>query len=217
VMYSYNDRTIAAVSDLSTSYVVKVGASLYNYDGTEVWSQDAMVDVFPDKVSVAFTVPQPANLSTTYFLKLSAMDRFSRVTSENFYWLSTKPDELDWSKTTGVNTPQSAYADLTALQDLPAATVKSEVSKPKPAPDGLTERAITLQNTGKPLAFMVHARLLDAAGHDVIPTLWDDNFVNLIHGESRTIRFRYRPEGPGVGYHIVVDAWNLRPARVSLP
>ena len=96
---------------------MKVTATLYNFDGTEKWTQDAMVDVFPETASVAFTVPQLPDLSTTYFLKLYATDRFSKVASDNFYWLSTKPDELAWDKTHDtVNTPQSAYADMTALQ-----------------------------------------------------------------------------------------------------
>src|SRR5271165_3546979 len=77
VLYSYNDRSVAVVRSLNTSYVVKVTATLYNFDGTQKWTQDAMVDVFPDKASVAFTVPELADLSTTYFLKLYATDRFS--------------------------------------------------------------------------------------------------------------------------------------------
>ncbi len=54
--------------------------------------------------------------------------------SDNFYWLSTKPDEMDWQKTAGTaTTPQSAYADMTALQSLPPVTLRVQ-TKPAASP-----------------------------------------------------------------------------------
>ena len=104
---------------------------LYNLEGTQTWTQDATVDVGPDKASVAFTVPQLPELSTTYFLKLYATGRDGKVESNNFYWLSTKPDEMDWNATHGTAvTPQSAYADMTALQSLAPAQVRVETKPP---------------------------------------------------------------------------------------
>ncbi len=143
------------------------------------WTQDAMVDVFPETASVAFTVPQLADLSTTYFLKLYATDRFSKVASDNFYWLSTKPDEMAWDKTHDtVNTPQSAYADMTALQRshtrfaagadqtcrlaLRNAHCRASCAAPTTPPVSATEcdggflyQQLTVSNPTKTLAFMV--------------------------------------------------------------
>ena len=115
-------------------YAVKVTASLYNLDGTQKWTNDAMIDVARDTPTVAFEVPQVPDLSITYFLKLSVNDRFGKVASENFYWLSTKPDEMAWEKTHDtVNTPQSAYADMTALQSLPPVALRVQ-TKPADSP-----------------------------------------------------------------------------------
>ena len=241
VLYSYNDRSIAVVSSLSTSYVVKVTATLYNFDGTQKWTQDAMVDVFPDKASIAFTVPQLPDLSTTYFLKLYATDRFSKVESDNFYWLSTKADEMDWEKTHGTaTTPQSAYADMTALQDLAPVTLRVQTKpaaspcaipfavKPQAAPTtppvaaaecdgGFLYQQLTVSNPAKTVAFMVHLRLVKSDGEDVVPALFDDNFVSLLPGESRTIGVRYRAADLGKApAHYQVSGWNVAVESVPL-
>ncbi|HVP50457.1 MAG TPA: beta galactosidase jelly roll domain-containing protein [Candidatus Bathyarchaeia archaeon] len=241
VMYSYNDRSVAVVSSLRTSYVVKVTAALYNIDGTQKWAHDAMVDVFPDKASVAFTVPELPDLSTTYFLKLYATDRFSKVESYNFYWLSTKPDELDWQKTrdTAV-TPQSAYADMTALQNLPQVSLRVQAKTatspcsvpyavhPAAAPTtppvtssecegGFLYQVLTVSNPTKTLAFMAHLRLLKSAGEDVLPAFFDDNFISLLPGEVRTIGVRYRAADLGKApAHYEVSGWNVQTESVPL-
>ena len=241
VMYSYNDRSVAVVTTLNTSYAVKVTATLYNLDGTEKWTQDAMVDAGPDKAAVAFTVPQPSDVSTTYFLKLYAAERDSRVASYNFYWLSTKPDEMDWNATHGTAvTPQSAYADMTALQSLPPAQVRVE-TKPAVSPcalpyavhpqagpttppvkasecdAGFLYQQLAISNPAKTLAFMVRLRLVKGDGEDVVPALFDDNFISLMPGESRTVGVRYRASDlDRTPAHFEVSGWNVQAENVAV-
>ncbi len=193
VMYSYNDRSIAVVADNASLSAVKVTAALYNLDGTQKWAQNETVDVTRDRATVAFTVPQPSELSTAYFLKLVAFEKNGKVASENFYWLSTQPDEMDWQKTrdTAV-TPQSAYADMTALQQLapvalrvqtrpaaspcatpfavkPAAGATTPPVAPAECDGGFLYQQLTVSNPTKTLAFMVHLRLVKGDGQDVCP------------------------------------------------
>jgi exo-1,4-beta-D-glucosaminidase len=241
VMYSYNDRSVAVVTTLNTSYAVKVTATLYNLDGTQKWTQDAMVDVGPDKASVAFTVPEPSVVSTTYFLKLYATDHDSRLESYNFYWLSTKPDEMDWNATHGTAvTPQSAYADMTALQSLAPAQVRVQ-TKPAASPcavpyavhpqagpttppvkasecdEGFLYQPLAISNPAKTLAFMVRLRLVKDDGEDVVPALFDDNFISLMPGESRTVGVRYRASDLGrTPAHFEVSGWNVQAENVPM-
>jgi exo-1,4-beta-D-glucosaminidase len=219
--------------------VVKVTAALYTLDGIQKWSQDATVDVSPDRASVAFTIPQPSDLSTTYFLKLYATDRYSKVESYNFYWLSTKPDEMNWQSTRGTaTTPQSAYADMTALQTLPPVDVRVQARPatspcatpyavhPQAAPTippvsasecdgGFLYQQLTISNVGNFVAFMVRLRLVKDDGEDALPTFFEDNFFSLLPGESRTIGVRYRSADLGkTPAHFEVGGWNV-PAQNS--
>jgi exo-1,4-beta-D-glucosaminidase len=241
VMYSYNDRSIAVVSSLNASYTVKVTAALYDINGVQKWTQESMTDVSPDKASVAFNVPQFSDISTTYFLKLYATDRSGKVESDNFYWLSTKPDELDWNGTHGTaTTPQSAYADMTTLQSLPPVALRV-LTKPAASPcavpyavrpqaapttppvtaaecdGGFLYQQITLSNPGKFLAFMTHLRLVKSDGEDVIPAFFEDNFVSLLPGESRVIGVRYRTADIGrQSAHYDISGWNVTQQTVPV-
>ena len=235
-LYDYATRSVVVVTDIGENgYAVKVTASLYNLDGTEKWTHDAMVDVSRDKPTVAFTVPQLPELSTTYFLKLSATDRFGKVTSDNFYWLSTRPDEMAWDKTHDtVNTPQSAYADMTGLQDLAPVAVRVQtkpadsacslpiavrptaapITKPVVSPEceqGLQFVQMTLTNSARTPAFMVHLRLVKADGEDMVPAFFEDNFVSLLPGESRYLAVFYRAADLGKApARLEVSGWNVQ-------
>ncbi len=241
VLYSYNDRTIAVVSDAVTVNAVRVTAHLYNFDGTQKWTQDALVDVAPDKATVAFSVPQLSDLSTTYFLKLTAADRSDKILSDNFYWLSTKSDEMDWQSTRGTaTTPQLTYADMSALQHLAPVSLRLQTkpaASPCPTPfavhpqgapttppvilpgceDGTQYEQLTVTNPTKTLAFMVHLRLVKSDGEDIVPAFFDDNFVSLLPGESRTIGARYRGDDAGkLPAHFEVSGWNVPAENVPL-
>ena len=105
---------------------------------------------------------------------------------------------------------------MTALQDLPKVTVKTTLAATTEAPDGFVERALTLQNTSKAFAFMVHLRLTKSSDQDVV-AFWSDNFVTLLPSESRRITLHYRPEdAPAGASHIIVDGWNVSPQTVNL-
>ena len=170
-----------------------------------------------------------------------ATGRDSKVTSENFYWLSTKPDELDWGKTrdTAV-TPQSAYADMTGLQDLVPVALRVQAKpvdsacsipiavhpmaaptiKPVVAPEceqGLQFVQMTVSNPTKTLAFMVHLRLVKSDGEDVIPAFFEDNFISLLPGESRYLAVFYRSADVGKApAHLEVSGWNAQSQNIAL-
>jgi exo-1,4-beta-D-glucosaminidase len=73
-----------------------------------------------------FELPQIEGLSPAYFLDLRVTDGSGKLVGSNFYWLSTKPETLDWSKSNWYTTPTASYADYTALASCPK--VKLNVS-----------------------------------------------------------------------------------------
>ena len=81
------------------------------------------------------TVPAPTAppaAARTYFVELRLI-RGRHVVDRNVYWLSTQPDQVDWSKTIGQpQATMTGYADLRQLRQLPAAQVTvSASSHPK--------------------------------------------------------------------------------------
>jgi exo-1,4-beta-D-glucosaminidase len=191
-----------------------VKADVYNLDGTLKFSKTITTEVDPDGIKKCFDIPQIADLSDVYFLRLILKDASQKTKSINWYWLSKKPDDLNWKSSKWYYTPQSAFADYTSLKDMPATTLSVKYSTAKK--ENETTQNITITNTGKAVAFFVHVRVLkeNPDSHrdadDILPVIFSDNYISLAPGESRTIECSYENKDAGNGTpYILTTAWNL--------
>jgi exo-1,4-beta-D-glucosaminidase len=217
VQYSYDDRSIVVVNSYYRAFKgMKVTAKVYNLDLSERFSKQATVDVPPDSANTVFTIPAIEGLTTTYFIRLVLEDSESKVVSRNFYWLSTKPDVLDWEKTVWYYTPTKSFADLTALRTLPEVELKGS-STTEVEGDGIVTR-VKVENPSNNLAFFIHMLVTQGQrGQDVLPILWEDNYFELMPGEERELRATYaRKDLQGRTPIVEIDGWNvLRATLVS--
>lgn len=129
--------------------------------------------------------------------------------STNFYWLSTRAETLSYGSSTWYHTPTSQYADYTALNGMPAATVNVTRSSTSDGTNG--ETRVTIQNTSSGIAFFIRARLSrGSGGPSVAPVFWDDNYISLAPGESREIVARYAVgDLQGAAPMVEVRGWNV--------
>src|SRR5580692_1450422 len=176
VQYSYDDNSVAVINGTYEAVKgTKVTAKLYNIDAKEKASHEATLDLVPDSATKAFDLPKVDDLTKTYFLRLELHDPSGKLLSDNFYWLSTKPDTLDWKhKQDTVYTPQAEFGDLTGLNTLPQ--VKLDVTSTKENKGGGSGVRISVRNPSGSIAFMVHLRVTNRNGEDVTPILWSDNY-----------------------------------------
>jgi exo-1,4-beta-D-glucosaminidase len=211
VQYSYDDNSVAVVN--STYEAVKnarVTANLYNIDAKEKGARDATLDLAPDSSVKAFDLPKPSDLTRTYFLRLQLSSSEGKVLSDNFYWLSTKPDVMDWKhRRDTVYTPQAEFGDLTGLSQL--APAKVTVGKQIRGQGKSSEMVVTVENQSSGIAFMVHARVTQGRdGEDLTPIFWSDNYFSLLPGEQRTVTARWDPSNlAGKQPVLIVDGYNL--------
>jgi exo-1,4-beta-D-glucosaminidase len=209
VQYSYDDRSVVVVNSFYRTFAgLRVTAKVYNLDMQEKFSKTAVVDAGEDSSTRALELPEIGGLSSTYFVNLMLEDGSGKMVSRNFYWLSTKPDVLDWDKSTWYHTPTKSFADYSALNALPAVDLQVTA---KAAQDAAT---VTVSNPGKTLAFAVHLKVKKAAdGEEILPVLWDDNYFALLPGEARQVTASYRSRDAGRGTPVVeVDGWNVKAA-----
>jgi exo-1,4-beta-D-glucosaminidase len=211
VQYSYDDNSVAVVNGKYHPLAgLKVSAKIYALDGTEKYSHDATLEVPADTSIKAFELPPPDQWSTTYFLRLELHDAAEKLVSDNLYWLSTKPDTLDWKKRRGTAyTPQKDYGDLSALNQLP--TVKLVVDERMQYDRSSVSVRVTVRNPEKAVAFMVRLRLTSGkGGEDIVPVFWDDNYVTLMPGEHRALTATYEVSAlAGATPVVEVDGWNI--------
>ena len=78
---------------------------------------------------------------------------------------------------------------------------------------------VHLHNPSKALAFQVAVEAARLNGENIVPTLWSDNYVELMPGESVTLTGML-PAHPPEKYDVNVSAWNapavtLHPAAAT--
>jgi exo-1,4-beta-D-glucosaminidase len=210
--FSYDDRTIAVVNGKQEAQNgLKLVAKVYDISMKERYSREASVDVAADAVARAFAIPEPADISTTYFLNLQLFSSSGELLTRNFYWLSTKQDVPDFTKTEWYYTPLSAYADFTALQNLPKVKLTASMSLTKSNDE--TSARITVENPNTALAFLVRLRLLKGKdGPEVLPIFFDDNYLSLLPGEKRETSLKVRTADlAGAQPTLSIDGFNVSP------
>jgi exo-1,4-beta-D-glucosaminidase len=209
-VYGYDDHSIWVVSSQYEDVKgLKLTTKIYNLDATEKFTQSNTVDAPADSTAKIFALPDVAGLSPTYFLALRLEDSTGKLVGSNFYWLSTKPETLDWAKSNWWMTPTASYADFTALSQLPKVKLKVTDHSERKGEEEMTH--VTLQNPSKSLAFFVRLKVVKGVkGEEILPVVWEDNYISLMPGEKREVTATYRASELGAAKPVVeVSGWNV--------
>ena len=208
-VYSYDDGSIWVVSSqYEDAKGLKLTAKVFNLDMTEKFSQQETVDAAADSTNKVLTLKEIQDLSPTYFLALRLEDASGKLVGSNFYWLSSKPETLDWEKSNWYTTPTASYADYTALSQLPKVKLNvTSRNERKGGADAVTH--VTVENPSKSLAFFVRLKV-NKEGKEILPVLWEDNYFSLLPGEKREVNATYRASELGTAKPAVeVSGWNV--------
>jgi len=210
-LYGYDDRSIWLVSSqYQDAKGLKLVTKIYNLDMTERFSHEDSLDAPADSTSKIFTLPENlADLSPVYFLVLRLTNSAGKLVGSNFYWLSTKPETLDWSKSNWWMTPTASFADYTALAQLPKVKLIVSQHTERKGEESITH--VTVDNPNKSLAFFVRLKLTKGEkGEEILPVVWEDNYISLLPGEKRQVAATYRAAELGSAKPAVeVSGWNV--------
>ena len=213
-IYSYDDRTIAVVNDNKPRAPVRgvhLRARILGLDNSEKFAKDTVIDIPADSTLRLFALPQPSNLATpAYFVDLRLTGANGKPISSNFYWLSTKMDALSDSSTWYM-TPVTNYADFTSLRSMPQSAVNVSAHSSRSGGAGTT--TVTVKNPTNAIAFFVRLQVVGKGGEEALPVTWEDNYITLLPGESRTLTARYNVRDLGGGApSVIVTGWNIHRA-----
>ena len=209
-LYGYDDHSIWLVSSqYEDAAGLKLTTKIYNLDMTEKFTQENAVNAPADSTAKIFTLPDVEGLTPTYFLALKLQDSTGKVVGSNFYWLSTKQEALDWGKTTWWMTPTASFADFTALSQLPKVKVNVSERSERKGEEEITH--VIVENPSKSLAFFVRLKVdKGTKGEEILPVIWEDNYISLMPGEKREVTATYRAAELGTATPTVeVSGWNV--------
>ena len=142
------------------------------------------------------------------------LDKNRHVISTNFYWLPKTLSTYDWSVEHEQKHPYytglTSYEDLSMLNQLKKVHLEASASVRRPA-EG-EEVRVQIHNPSRDLAFQVQLSLVDdKSGEEILPVLWEDNYVSLLPGESRVVTARYSSAVTASQLRLEVNGWNIEP------
>lgn len=206
-LYAYDDHAIWVVSSRYEDVKkLSLSAKVYDSDMQERFSRQESVDAAADSTNKVFTLPEIANLTPVYFLKLTLADESGKLVGSNFYWLSKKPETITHGTINVAEAFAQTYADFRSLSQLPKATVKATTRTTEEHGQQVTH--IRLHNEDASLAFFVRLNLSSCDGTEILPVLWNDNYISLIPGETREVTATYRHPRPEP-IRIDFTGWNV--------
>jgi hypothetical protein len=227
IMYSYDNGSVK-IANLTneTRRGLHAKAEFIDLDGSvRGVSQADVATLAGQDVQQVLTPAVPAGIATTPFLRLT-LTQGGRPVSRNVYWLSAKPDTLDWAGTIdegdGAAYAPDGYADLTGLRSLGPANVRVNTATHRSGADEVTTVTITNVSRTPTPAFLTRAdvRRGTADGkplpgdNQVLPILWSDNDVTLWPGETQTLTATYpHDQLRGARPAVTVTGWNAHVVR----
>jgi len=213
--YGYDDHTVYAVND---SRFPKAGltASVRAFDlsANEIFNRSFEIELPPASAQPLVSLADLDPATPVWFLDLVLRDDSGADLARNFYWLSIRPDVLDYENNHWLVTPTKSFADFTALADLPE--VELEVSARMSSGDGGAGVTVQLSNPSDALAFFIELRVVDAGGRSFLPVLWDDSYVSILPGESRELSARLPGVNDPTGAMLALQGWNVEAIEMGL-
>jgi hypothetical protein len=164
----HTNDIVVVNSTNTTSGNAQVEMSLYDKQAKKISSMNARPEI---KANSATTTGLKAEIpSGMHFLKATLADSNGNLIAESFYWLS----------------PGNDFSEIDNLPPAKLAVKTKKVNK-----DGWINIDVEITNTGSGVAFMTALKVVGAAsGHEILPTLWNDNYVSLLPGETRVFTAR---------------------------
>ncbi len=216
VQYSYDDGSIVVVNHQYAAFPgVTATATLFDQTSAQVFTNSATLDVPEDsstKTSIA--LPTMSASSAVYFLDLELADGTGAPVSSNFYWLTPTPDVMGKADPSSAwyFLPIATFADFTSLSSMAKVTLTG--TKTTSQSGGTAQTSVTLKNTSSTIAFFTRAQVL-AGGSEILPVLWDDNYVSILPGATKTVTATYASAlANGQPVTVAVSGWNVNAAQL---
>ena len=173
---------------------VTVSARVVDLAGRTLHDRRRTIVAAHEAASDAFALDLPAlTRNGVVLVALKAMAASGAELSNNLYWQAA--DDAGYRPL--VTLPKVA---LTATTQ--ARTIGDEI-----------ELRVSVTNPAATPALEAKLTLFDAAGQQVLPAYFSDNYISLLPGEARDVTIRY-PARRGIDTQVRLRGWNVAPATV---
>ena len=179
-------------------------AQLISQDGKVVWEKQAFFDVKNDETVALFLLEEPAELSNTYFIKLT-LKQGDKLLSENFYVRGKEAGNYQ------------------SLLDLPYIQLANNIKVVREGDEWILDGEV--KNESDTPAMMIRLAVKgDKTACMMAPVLYSDNYFSLMPGESKQIHISLahadtqgeQPTLEITGFNVSSDKAKIGKSRKSL-
>ena len=187
------NATPTAKQDLQT--VVEV----FDISGVLVRKDVYTSNIPADGKLVLGKVKFPPYTSDIKFIRTRVIASGGEQLAEDFSWTNTR-----------------AYQDYAVLNRIPKTHVKSEILEVNNEAGIIKGKALLSNDTKTPALLVRLKTLIGNTEERVLPVYYDDNYISLMPGESKTISFEFDAKRlNGANMSFAVEGWNLYAGNVG--
>ncbi|MDN3596906.1 glycoside hydrolase family 2 protein [Zunongwangia endophytica] len=210
LIYNYGDHHIYAINDQYQSFKsLKARIRIYDITSKIFIDQIIEFDIEADASIPLYKLCNLENISTTYFVDLRIIEANNKELDVNFYWLSTKEEELDYEANLGefaFHTPSKVYSDFNMLNSIEKVDIVVDYQLKELK--NQQELTVTINNSSNLIAFFINLKLQDKVSEaPILPVYWEDNFISLLPQEQRVLKVRFKHDSDVA---LKVESWNSK-------
>ena len=211
-VYNYDNNSIYLVNDkLTDKENINLSIKVFDIESKLIHEKLIAQNISANYAVQVYQLPELKSISKTYFLSLQISDN-KKVIDDNFYWLSTQKDKLDYNAKVPdwyFHTPSSEFADFKLLDQLKKSKVEYNVKESED--DFYKVFDITLRNKSNVIAFFLEAKIVNKDdGFSILPVLWSDNYVSILPGETKDLQAKIKKQFiENKKPEFILTGWNL--------
>jgi hypothetical protein len=189
--YNHADTSLHLINNgFVHQYDLMLVMSLFDKEGKERSLGQVFAEIGPSTTRKVMDIQRAiraASREEGCFLSLKILNLEKQVLSQNLYWL---PDST------------GQYSGLNRMKE-----VKPEIRVKETAKGKI---AVTISvPAGGPISFFNRLSLVDPSTKKrLLPVFYEDNYISVLPGESRTVELDYSPK-QGLNPLLSVEGWNL--------
>ena len=167
---------------------LRVRVRIYDLDGKVCDDRSTNGIAVPfNGATQVMALPRYPESSPVFFVRCQLFDDAGKLVVDNTYWQSQKDDDLGARGHDQVMTlRQDKWADMTALNTMPPASVEMSASQTKIGNE--SHVTIRLHNPSGHIAFFERATIsVKRDGDEILPIEYDDNYITVFPGETTEI------------------------------
>jgi exo-1,4-beta-D-glucosaminidase len=209
LVYNYKNKNIYAVNDYYKDYRGLISdVKILNADSKVIYGKEQEFSIDENSSKKIIDLPELKDTSKLFFINLTLKDKTGKAISNNFYWISSEEDSLDFINSQWFYTPMKSYANLRGINNLPKTTISYR--EKYNSKDDKQNIEVTLYNNSDKLAFFIELKVVDQKnGKSYLPIYWSDNYVSLLPHSMRKITGTFRIPGNTRLPQLNISGWNV--------